>query len=53
MSEKPDQPTLLEELDARQNDVLQELEQLNARIEALIQEFAQKKNPRTATSKAA
>lgn len=32
--------TLLEELDARQNDVLGQLDELNDRIELLLKEFA-------------
>jgi hypothetical protein len=34
----PDQRSLLEELEARQDEVLNELDQLNERIEALINE---------------
>lgn len=33
------QYTLLDELDARQNDVLAQLDELNRRIELLLQEF--------------
>ncbi len=33
------QLTLLDELDARQNDVLAQLDELNHRIEVLLQEF--------------
>ncbi len=33
-------PTLLDELDARQNDVLDQLDELNRRIELLLAEFS-------------
>ena len=33
------QPTLLDELDARQDDVLDQLDDLNHRIESLLREF--------------
>ena len=49
------QYTLLDDLDARQNDVLAQLDELNHRIELLLQEFTkqpQVENPQPA-SKAA
>ena len=39
MIDLPNRPSLLEELDARQDQVLEQLEQLNARVEALIGQF--------------
>lgn len=40
-------PTLLEELDARQDDVLQQLDELNRRLEALLRAHGAKM-PKTA-----
>ena len=37
----PSTPSLLEELDAKQNEVLDQLEALNGRIEAVIHEWSQ------------
>lgn len=37
----PSHPTLLDELDARQNDVLNQLDELNGRVERLLREFSQ------------
>ena len=37
----PTHPTLLDELDARQNDVLNQLDDLNGRVERLLREFSQ------------
>ena len=47
--------TLLDELDARQNDVLAQLEDLNHRIEQLMQEFSRRSrgDNRQPTQKAA
>lgn len=36
----PSSLTLLDELDARQNDVLDQLDELNRRIEQLLAEFS-------------
>jgi hypothetical protein len=38
MTDSSARPSLLEELDARQNDVLQQLDDLNLRIERLLHE---------------
>ena len=38
MSDNPRQCSLLDELDQRQNEVLDELDNLNARIEGLLEE---------------
>jgi hypothetical protein len=38
MTDSPHRPSLLEELDARQDEVLQQLDELNRRIEQLLQE---------------
>jgi len=40
MSDKTAPPTLLDELDARQDEVLRELEELNLRIESLLKSVA-------------
>lgn len=40
MSNDAPAPTLLEELDARQNELLDELDRLNGRIEQVIAEWA-------------
>ena len=37
--------SLLEELDLRQNDILDQLEKLNARIEGVLKQCLQSKNP--------
>ena len=39
MNDLAPRPTLLEELDHRQDDVLQQLDDLNAQVESLIREF--------------
>lgn len=39
MADLQEQRTLLEEIDERQNDVLSQLDQLNARIELLLKEI--------------
>ena len=39
MIDLPNRPNLLKELDARQDDVLEQLERLNARVQALIGQF--------------
>jgi hypothetical protein len=38
-TETPGRGTLLEELDARQNEVLDQLEALNVRVEALLKDW--------------
>lgn len=37
--------SLLEELDARQNEILDQLDELNARIERVLKEFLPAKEP--------
>jgi regulator of replication initiation timing len=39
MPETATSPTLLDELDERQDEVLAQLDQLNARIEKLLEEY--------------
>lgn len=39
MTDPEARPSLLEDLDRRQDEVLQQLDELNARTEALIREF--------------
>lgn len=41
MPDPAGQPTLLEELDERQDEVLTQLDDLNARIEKLLEEYTQ------------
>jgi hypothetical protein len=40
MNDPRNRPTLLEELDRRQEEVLQQLDELNWQVEALIGQFA-------------
>lgn len=40
----PPHPTLLEELDLRQDEVLHQLEELERRIEALLTEYTQSRS---------
>lgn len=39
-TETPGRGSLIEELDARQNDVLDQLEALNVRVEALLKDWS-------------
>jgi hypothetical protein len=50
MSDKVTEPTLLEELDRRQNQVLDELESLNLRIESLLDEYLGQRKSELAAS---
>jgi hypothetical protein len=42
MNAPHNRPTLLEELDQRQDEVLQQLDELNSQVEALIGQFTVK-----------
>jgi hypothetical protein len=41
----PEPLSLLDEIDARQNEILSQLDNLNARIEQLLQEALQSRQP--------
>ncbi len=41
MSDQP-APTLLQEIDARQNEVIDQLDELNARVEELLKQVTQR-----------
>ncbi len=41
MPNEPNRPSLLEELDAKQNEVLEQLDALNGRIEAVLRDWSQ------------
>lgn len=45
MSDHEGKSSLLEQLEQRQDEVLAQLDQLNARIEALLNECLQTRNP--------
>ncbi len=53
MSNHSSPRTLLEEIDQRQNDVIQQLDDLNVRVEALINECLRDKSAADGTADAA